>query len=71
MKELFIVILIYLLPHTIDGSGVVHEEIIKWWNKMSEQKPIKCKLNPCYSKSKSFHRFGKNIIGTYCKVVFI
>ena len=63
MKKLFSVILIYLLPNTIDGSGVVHERIIQWWNKMSEQKPIKCKLNPCYSKS--FHRFGKNIIGMY------
>ena len=63
MKKLLIVILIYLLPNTIHGSGVVHERIIQWWNKMSEQKPIKCKLNPCYSKST--HRFGKNRIGMY------
>ena len=62
MKKLFHVILIYLLPNTTIASGIVHEKILQWWTKMSEQKPLKCTLNPTYLKP--FHPLGQKIIGT-------
>ena len=30
------------------STGPVHEDIIKWWNKLSIQRPLKCNLNKSY-----------------------
>ena len=43
-----VVILSYLLLSTfftVSKSITVHEEIIQWWTKISEQKPFQCKVN--------------------------
>ena len=66
MKKIFLVILIQFLPNIIVASGVVHERILQWWIKISEQKPLKCTINPCYLKP--FAQFGEKISGTTLSV---
>ena len=60
MKLLFVYFICFVIfPSTISGIGTVHETIIQWWIKISEQKPLKCKVNPQYLKP--FHNVEKNL----------
>ena len=53
-------ILIAFLPNAIFSTGVIHEKILTWWNKVSEQKPFHCETNAVYSKP--FHPAANEFI---------
>ena len=42
-----------ILPCITNATGTEHEKILHWWDKISERKPYKCKINADYSKT--FH----------------
>ena len=51
----------FLLYTFVDGKGVEHAKILQWWNDdVSEQKPVKCKISPCYFEH--HHPITSNLI---------
>ena len=52
--------ILYLI--TVILTETTHEEIIKWWNKISDQKPYQCTLNEIYKKP--FHPTAEKFVKT-------
>ena len=62
---IFCVIIKYFIifPSFTSGIGSVHEDIIKWWIKISEQKPLKCNVDTQYLKP--VHDVEANLMKDY------
>ena len=64
MKILCMIInYLIIISSTVFGIGKIHEDIIQWWIKISEQKPLKCTLNPQYLKP--FHELENSLMKDY------
>ena len=46
----YIIVLTCNLFYSVTSIGPEHEQILQWWKKMSEQKPLQCQINSEYSK---------------------
>ena len=53
----------FIVPLCVNSIGSEHEQIIKWWNKISEQKPLKCKINPSYLQP--LHPITRNLTNSW------
>ena len=58
-----------LVPLSIQTIVLEHEQILKWWNKMSEQKPIKCKINASYLEP--LHHIARNLTNSWKSIKII
>ena len=66
MKQCKIFILfnvLFIHPLNVITIGSEHEQILKWWNEASKQKPLKCKNNPFYTEP--MHSITMNLTNSW------
>ena len=59
--------ILFLLPLAL--ADTTHEIVIKWWNKISEQKPYHCTLNEIHKKP--FHSTAEKFVKSLHKKPYI
>ena len=58
-RVLNILSILYMVSFCIDAIGSDHQQILNWWQKVSLQKPLKCKINPSYLEP--IHQIAMNL----------
>ena len=55
--------LMLLVDCGVNSIGQEHEQVINWWLKVSEQKPLSYEVNPSYLEP--FHPITTNLISSW------